>query len=49
MEWFLDWWLVYRSENEMAEIMHSAGFSEKRVWTQLDKTGSIVLVEAEKD
>jgi enediyne polyketide synthase len=48
MEWFLDWWLVYRSEKEMAEIMRNAGFNEDRIFTQLDKTESIVLVEAEK-
>ncbi len=48
MEWLLDWWLVYRTENEMQEIMLSAGFDNDKIWTKHDETGSIVLVEAEK-
>ena len=43
MEWFLDWWLVHRTESELRSLVESAGFEARNVTTRLDRSGSIVL------
>ncbi|MBK9266453.1 MAG: SDR family NAD(P)-dependent oxidoreductase [Polyangiaceae bacterium] len=44
MEWFLDWWLVYRSPQKMAELAVKAGFRREDVELSMDPTGSITLM-----
>jgi hypothetical protein len=48
MEWFLDWWLVYRTESGLARIVESAGFPAAGIRTRMDATDSIVLLEARR-
>jgi hypothetical protein len=48
MEWLLDWWLVYKTEQEMRLIAEKAGFRLDRIWTGLEHSGCVVLVEAIK-
>jgi enediyne polyketide synthase len=48
MEWFLDWWLVYRTESGLARLVESAGFPAAGIRTRMDATGSIVLLEARR-
>jgi len=48
MEWLLDWWLVYRTEADLRRLALEAGFEDGRIRTQLDPTGSIVLMEIER-
>ena len=48
MEWLLDWWLIYNTEEEMRQASIEAGFAPEKVHTEMDASGSIVLVEVEK-
>ncbi|HTG02182.1 MAG TPA: SDR family NAD(P)-dependent oxidoreductase [Nitrospirota bacterium] len=48
MEWLLDWWLVYRNEDDMMAIAKNAGFTEHNISMTRDETDSIVLVEMER-
>jgi enediyne polyketide synthase len=47
MEWLLDWRLVYRTEEKMRGLAIKAGFKGEKILTNLDRTGSIVLMELE--
>jgi extracellular factor (EF) 3-hydroxypalmitic acid methyl ester biosynthesis protein len=46
MEWFLDWWLVYRTEAQLQTLLVRAGFEQHKIHTELDATGSIILAQA---
>ena len=48
MEWLQDWWLTYRTERDMVRLATAAGFDERKIRVEQDKTGSIVLVELHK-
>ena len=47
MEWLQDWWLVYRTEDEMRHLALRAGFEEEKVRTKIDPTGNLVLLKIE--
>ncbi|MBK9266462.1 MAG: hypothetical protein IPM54_42575 [Polyangiaceae bacterium] len=44
MEWFLDWWLVYRSPQKMAKLAAKTGFRREDVELSMDPTGTITLM-----
>ena len=48
MEWFMDWWLVYRPQQKMAELATLSGFRSEEVELCMDPTNSITLMKLTK-
>ncbi|MCB2219789.1 MAG: SDR family NAD(P)-dependent oxidoreductase [Bacteroidetes bacterium] len=44
MEWMLDWWLEYKDQDQIENILIKAGINSFNI--QLDKTGNYLLVKA---
>ena len=48
MEWLLDWWLIYKTPEEMASICRAAGLLDGQTEIKNDESESVVLVEVRR-
>ncbi|MGE5893000.1 MAG: SDR family NAD(P)-dependent oxidoreductase [bacterium] len=48
MEWFIDWWLMYRTEEDLMRILRNSGFDEHHMKTSRDSTNSIVFLDVQR-